>query len=59
MSDKALNALVQELEMQRAILGNRAAQFAASNAALAEENAALKKRVAELEAKPAESTAPQ
>lgn len=49
MNDKAMNALLTELEAQRTLLGNRAAQIAAANAVLAAENADLKKRIAELE----------
>ena len=52
MNDKAINAMLAELEMQRTLLGNRAATLAASNAMLAEKNAALEKRIAELEPKP-------
>lgn len=52
--DKAINAVIAELESQRTMLGNRAAQIAAANAVLAAENAELKKRIAELE-KPKET----
>lgn len=56
MSDRQINAVIHELETQRAMLGNRAATLAASNAALAEENDKLKKRIAELE-KPSDEKA--
>lgn len=52
MNDKAINALIAELESQRTLLGNRAAQIAAANAVLAAENETLKKRIAELMPKP-------
>lgn len=45
------NAMVQELANQRAILGDRAAAYAADNAALKVEIAGLKKRIAELQPK--------
>jgi regulator of replication initiation timing len=50
--EASVNALIRELSEQRGILGNRSAQMAASNAALAYENEELKKRIAELEKKP-------
>lgn len=44
-----VNAMLQELAIQRSVMGDRAANLAADNAVLRAEVDGLKKRVAELE----------
>lgn len=47
--DSEINAMLKELEEQRAYLGNRAAKLAASNAALADENDRLRADIERLQ----------